>query len=279
MTTVIGRFRTALVKAGYLALLFGNSVFSETAHADLLDDIKERGSIIVATEMRYAPFDMVVEGRYQGLCKDLFDAVAHDLGVKAVYADLPWPSILPGLAAKRFDLVNAPVASTPVRQKRYAFTHPIGIATVGLLKRARDTQFMHPTDLAGRTVGVQKGSAELQHLKEFTAPLEDVTIREYISTDDAMVDLGTGRIDAVANALPLLQYAVQQRPESFALVSPPLSSPGYFSWITRKDAESARLLEAVNASLQAMHDDGRLEALRAKWLKNPLPLPRTLPTS
>ena len=79
MMTANGRFWTTLAKTGCLAFILGGSLLPTPTYADLLDDIQERGSITVATEMRYAPFDMIVDGRYQGLCKDLFDAVARDL--------------------------------------------------------------------------------------------------------------------------------------------------------------------------------------------------------
>ena len=48
--------------------------------------------------MLYPPFDMLVNGEYQGFCRDLADAVAAELGVTPDYHDLPWTSVLPGKA-------------------------------------------------------------------------------------------------------------------------------------------------------------------------------------
>jgi polar amino acid transport system substrate-binding protein len=248
------------------------------AHADLLADIKAKGTISVATEMHYAPFDMLVDGEYQGINRDLFDEVAKELGVKAEYLDLPWSSVLPGLEAKKFDIVNAPVTITAERMKRYSFTLPMGNATVALAKKADDTTINAPADIAGKAVGSQKGSAQLEQLKAFSTTLSSpVDVREYVNLDEAMADLAAERIQAVANSMPLLGYTAVTRPETFALVQPPFGKPTYFAWVARPGDETASLIEAVNAALKKMHDDGRLDAINKKWLGTAPELPTTMP--
>ena len=82
--------------------------------------------------------------------------MAKELGVKVEYIDLPWSSILPGLEAGKFDVVNAPVTITAERMKRYSFTLPIGNATVVLAKKTDDTSIMAPADIAGKASGRRK---------------------------------------------------------------------------------------------------------------------------
>lgn len=248
------------------------------ASADLLSDIKAKGSITVATEMHFSPFDMLVDGEYQGIDRDLFDEVAKELGVSVEYLDLPWESVLPGLDAGKFDLVNAPVTITAERMKRYAFTLPIANATVALVKKAGDDSIMAPADIAGKAAGSQKGSAQLEQLKAFAATLpQPVDVREYVNLDEALADLAAGRIQAVANSMPLLGYAATQRPETFALVTPPFGAPTYFAWVGRLGDDNKSLIEAVNAALLKMHDDGRLAAINEKWLGTAPELPVTMP--
>lgn len=248
------------------------------ASADLLSTIKARGEIVVATEMHYAPFDMLVDGQYQGIGRDLFDQIAKDLGVKVKYLDLPWSSVLPGLEARKFDLVNAPVTLTAERMKRYSFTLPMGNATVALVKKAGDASIMKPADIAGKAVGSQKGSAQLAQLEAFSKTLpKPADIREYVNIDDALADLAAGRIQAVANSLPLMGYAAVKRPEVFSLVLPPFGTPKYFGWVARSGDNSASLINAVNASLLKMHKDGRLTAIYTKWIGAVPDLPTTMP--
>ncbi len=248
------------------------------AYADLLSDIQAKGKIVVATEMHYAPFDMLVDGQYQGIGRDLFDQIAKELGVKPKYLDLPWSSVLPGLEAGKFDMVNAPVTMTAERFKRYNFTLPMGNATVALAKRAGDNSIMKPADIAGKAVGSQKGSAQLAQLIAFSKTLaKPADVREYVNIDDALADLAAGRIKAVANSLPLMGYAAVKRPNVFALVMPPFGDPKYFGWVARKGDNSASLIKAINAALIKMQKDGRLAAIYTKWIGAVPDLPTTMP--
>lgn len=263
-----------MIAAGALAL-----GLAAPASADQLADIKAKGKIVAATEMHFAPFDILVDGKYEGICHDLFTEVAKELGVQVEFLDLPWSSILPGLEAGKFDVVNAPVTITAERVQRYSFTLPMGNATVALLKRAGDDSINKPEDIAGKVAGSQKGSAQLDQLKAFAATLsKPVDIREYVNIDEAMADLAAGRIEAVANSMPLMGYAAVQRPDTFALVTPPFGSPKYFAWVARKGDDSASLIAAINDALLKMHKDGRLDAINKKWLGTAPELPTEMPS-
>ena len=62
--------------------LAGVTIGFSSARADQLADIKASGKIHFATEMLYPPFDMLVNGNYEGFCRDLADLVTSELGVK-----------------------------------------------------------------------------------------------------------------------------------------------------------------------------------------------------
>jgi polar amino acid transport system substrate-binding protein len=269
--------KNRFVKSTAMAVLFGLGLTAQ-AQADKLADIKAKGTITAATEMHYAPFDMLKDGEYQGIGRDLFDEVAKELGVKAEYIDLPWASILPGLEAGKFDIVNAPVTITAERVARYSFTLPIGNATVALAKKAGDDTISKPEDIAGKPVGSQKGSAQLEQLKALSASLsEPADIREYVNIDEALADLAAGRIKGVANSMPLMGYAAVERPELFELVMPPFGDPKYFGWVAQPGDDSASLIAAINEALLKMHEDGRLDAINEKWLGAAPELPTTMP--
>lgn len=249
-----------------------------TAQADLLADIKAKGKIVAATEMHYAPYDMLKDGEYQGICHDLMVEVAKELGVEVEFLDLPWQSILPGLEAGKFDFVNAPVTITAERVKRYAFTLPMGNATVALAKKAGDDSIQKPEDIAGKTVGSQKGSAELAQVEAYSQTLPaPVDVRGYVNIDEALADLAAGRIQAVANAVGLMGYAAEQRPGLFELVMPPFGDPKYFGWVARGGDDSAALIAAINEAFVKMHKDGRFKAINEKWLGANPELPTTMP--
>ena len=269
------------IHTSFKAALFGLAALGlgTAAQADQLADIKAAGKIVTATDMHYAPFDMLNNGTYEGITKDLFDEVSKEIGAEPVYQDIPWTAELPGLEVKKFDIVIAPVTITPERLERYTFTLPIADATVSLVKAAANADVNKPEDIKGKTVGVQQGTAQFKQLEAYGEKLGGVTIKEYGTTDEAYADLAAGRLDAVAGSLPNLTYLVKNRPETFALLNPAqFGEPKYFAWVLRKDADSETFAKAINDALLKMTDDGRVKAIQEKWLGAAVELPREVPT-
>jgi len=226
--------------------------------------------------MQFPPFDISDNGTYKGLNRDLVDAVGKEMGLKVTYLDLPWTSILPGLEAKKFDLCIAPVTITNERMKHYAFTVPIADATAALMKRADDKSITKPEDIAGKTVGGQKGTSQLAQLKEFAAKLpKPAELKEYVDNNQSYADLAAGRIDAAVNSLPNLAYAAQQRSDTFAVVTPPFGQPTYFSWVGRLDDKT--LIDAINAAILAVEADGTMAKMQKTWFGQTMDLPKTVP--
>jgi polar amino acid transport system substrate-binding protein len=243
---------------------------------DSLAEVKKRGTLTTATEMQFPPFDISDNGTYKGVDRELVDAVAKELGVNVSYLDLPWTSVLPGLEAKKFDLVIAPVTITKERMKHYAFSVPIADATAALMKRADDKSITKPEDIAGKTVGGQKGTSQVAQLKEFAAKLpKPVEVKEYVDNNQASADLAAGRIDATVNSLPNLAYAAAQRPDTFAVVTPPFGQPTYFSWVARLDDKS--LIDAINAAIVKLDGDGTMAKIQKTWFGQTVDLPKTVP--
>ncbi len=237
------------------------------AHAqDALGRVKQTGVIKVGTETAFAPFDFIKDGEHVGFNVDLFNEVAKELGVKLEWVLLPWEGVLPGLEAGKFDMVGGPATITKARMERYRFSPPVAEATVALLKRKGDTAIMKPADVSGKAVGAGKASAQLAQVKSFgdTLPAK-VDAREYPGNNEAYADLAAGRIVAVANSITNIAYVAQQRPDTFEVVKPAFGVKSYFGYIGRKDADSAKLMGAIDAAILKMKADGRLAKLQKKW--------------
>ena len=270
---MIRRSLMAKILAGLCAATL-LSLTTLAAHADQLADVKKAGELVVGTEMQFAPFDFLEGGKQAGVNKDVFTEIGKELGVKVRYIDLPWPSVLPGLEAKNFDIVGGPIIVTKARKERYRFVSPIAEATVALLVSARKDEIAKPEDIAGKTVGAGKGSGQLDELKVYAATLpEKVTIREYVDNNQAYADLAAGRIQAVANSYPNIAYVAAQRSAVFKVVQPPFGKKAYFAFMGRKADESASLLDAIDVALKKMHDDGRLAEIQKKWLGTAMDVP------
>jgi polar amino acid transport system substrate-binding protein len=268
-------FKDGAISAVIAALAILISALSSARSQGLLDEAKARGELVLGTEMQYAPFEFLDNNTPTGYSIDLFSLVAADLGVKTRYLDLPFASVIPGLEAKKFDLVEATTTIAKARLERYHFTLPIAVATVALVKRKGDPSIQTPADIAGKVVGGTKGSAQTKLLQDYaqTLPGGVKQIKEYIGSPNAYADLEAGRIVAVAGSLPNLAYLVKTRPDAFELVLPAFGPEAYFGWMARKDDGSRQLVDAINTSLVKLSKDGKLRELQLRWFGVEMNLP------
>ena len=249
------------------------------AKADLLEEIKQRGTFVVGTEARFPPFEFVEGGEIVGYSSDMMEHIMKALpGVTLEQLDLPWQGILPGLAAKRFDYVITSVTVTKERYDAYHLSLPIADATMAVIKRKGDDSIGSAEDIAGKVVGSQAGSAQLQALEALAAELEAAgtpvsEIRTYVDFGEAYADLGAGRLAAVVNSLPNQLEAARQRPDVFEVVLPTFGPKKYFSWAGRKDEESASLNEFMDQQIRALNESGTLAELQQKWFGDVMELP------
>jgi polar amino acid transport system substrate-binding protein len=269
-----------LVKIGslLLAALSLATLSTSTARADLLEQVKAKGEIVIGTEAAFPPFEFVQDGKIEGYSADLLAEIMKDLpGVKANRLDVPWQGILPGLAAGKFDFIVTSVTATKERYERYSLSLPIADATVALLVRA-DSDIKTPEETAGKIVASQTGSAQLQALnglgeKLAAAGKKFSDVREYVSFDEAYADLAAGRVDAVAQSFPNLADAVKKRPDAFRIITPPFGPKVYFSWAARKDEDSKSLSAFFDEGLRKLNTSGKMEELQEKWFGFAMPVP------
>lgn len=266
---------------GLVAALLISTPF---AQADQLERIKEQGELVLGTEARFPPFEFVENGQIVGYTSDLLKLISAELpGVEIKQLDLPWQGILSGLETSKFDYAYSAMTATQERFDRYALSLPIADASVGLLKRIADGGFTLHSDLNGKTVGTQAGSGQLTVLTAYRDVVAqsgiNFEIKEYVDYSEAYADLGAGRIDAVANALPNLLFIAKQRSDIFAVLPDTLGPKLYFVWAARKDEESASLAAFFDEQIRKLNESGQMTALQEKWFGFPMPVPSdALPT-
>src|SRR3546814_3216945 len=108
------------------------------AHSASLQDIKDRGQvrIAVANEIPYGYMDL--KGQAKGVGPDVAKHIMEQLGIKKIeWITTNFGSLIPGLRAKRFDMVAAEMAILPQRCKEVLFSDPNSSYGEGLLEIGR----------------------------------------------------------------------------------------------------------------------------------------------
>src|SRR6218665_561134 len=146
---------------GSLGLVLGASAIGNSyAAEDLLQTIKQRGTLQVGLEGTYPPFNYQGEsGKLTGFEVEFSEALAKELGVKAKLQPTKWDGILAALESKRLDVVINQVTISDERKKKYDFSEPYTVSGIQALTQKKEAgKIASANDLTGKKVGVGLGT-------------------------------------------------------------------------------------------------------------------------
>ncbi|BCJ89631.1 amino acid ABC transporter [Terrihabitans soli] len=259
-----------------MAVVAGVLAFSALTHgagAATLEEIKKRGYLIVATEDDYKPFEFMEDGKPVGFDNELLAELRKTFPVEIRQEVIPWTGLLAGVATGKYDVAITAAMITKERVKTLDFSVPIADSTHYYAKRKGDDSIKGIKDLAGKTVGVQAGSAQLEKLPELQAMLDKTggklgEVKQYTSYPEAYQDLALKRLDFVINTIINLKSLVKDKPDVFE-IGEPVSGQTVPAWAVAKG--NTELLAVLNEFLLAQKKSGKLGELQAKWLGQAFP--------
>ena len=211
------------------------------------------GELTVCSEIPYAPFEFEDEnGEFTGFDIDLVRAISEELGLELSVVNTGFEGIQSGaaLAAKQCDLAASAMTITEEREENLDFTDAYFDAGQSLLVTA-DSEIGSLADTDGLTIGVQADTTGLRYAEE-NKP-EGAELTEYTSGADAITALQAGQVDAVLQDLPVNVEAAQND-DSLTVIEEYSTGEEYGFAVAEEGAEA--LLEAVNAALQTLRDNG-----------------------
>jgi len=236
------------------------------ARADALADVKKAGVLKVAVPQDFPPFGTVgADMKPQGYDIDMAELLAKDLGVKLELVPVTSANRIPYLTTKKVDLVISSLGKNPEREKVIDFSAAYAPFFNGVFGPAGE-KVAGPGDLAGKTVGVTRGSVEDIELAKVMPA--STTVKRYEDNNGTISAFLSGQVELIATgnvvAAAILAKNPPKRPEVKFLIK---DSPCYVGL----DKGEPALMEAVNAAIAKAKKDGRLSAISKKWLGADLP--------
>ena len=223
---------------------------------DLLARIRERGTLIIATEGDWSPWTYHDENDVlTGFDVELGTLIAERFGVTPEFQETDWDSILAGVDAGRFDIACNGVDWTEERAEKYTFSEPYVYMQEVLVVRGDNEDIHGIEDLAGRTTANSPNSTYAQEAEQ--AGAEVLYVNTLLETLQAVEQ---GRADATINARASIMDYLEMHPDANLKIV--YEAEGTSVCIpARKDADSERLIAAVNEVLAELRASGRLAEL------------------
>ncbi len=205
------------------------------------------------TTLEVAPWAYKNEGdsQYQGIFPELVDEIERLSGHKINVSLTPYARINRELESGRQDctiLVTDEERAKVVQIGELLFDHPVGVIAHHSVK------LDNYDDLLGLRISLLRGSVIS---KRFNA---DENLKKEFDTDYviSLKKLQHRRLDAIAGALPTIQYLANQN-DMAGLLGEPLqlsSEPIYFQ--CSKNSKQLQYMEDINAAIREIKETGTL---------------------
>jgi len=215
----------------------------------------------IATEGAYPPFNNKnAKGELVGFDVDIAKAICAEMKAKCTLVAQDWDGIIPGLLAKKYDLIVASMSITDERKKKVAFSAPYYSDFLQFV--AKKGSGFQPTDagVKGKTLGAQRSTISSQYLEDKYRKVAKIKV--YDKQTAAWLDLKSGRLNAVlADIYPAYDWI--QKNKGYALVGKKIDINDKIGIAGRK--EDAELLKKVTAAIKAIRDNGTYAKINKKY--------------
>jgi len=265
----------ALALCAGAALTHGASAaVDEAARAMLPDDMKQKGTLVVAMPLDFEPFNYLDEKNEQtGLDVDMIRAVGEKLGLKVDIQRMGFASMIPSVSGGRVDAAMSAMGILPARLPLVSFVR-YGHFSNGLVVRKGNPTNVRNDDACGHTLSVEKGTQPLliwqKKSEECVAagkPKIELLVFEGKGPQVLAVESGRAEAAGVGFATAIVA-AKHSNGKLDAAPGGPVPGATVECGIAF-NKQNVKLGQAMEAALNGLVKDGTFDKIWEKWQLSP----------
>jgi polar amino acid transport system substrate-binding protein len=256
-----GTHRRGLLKAGVAASLLAAVPSALRAQPKIAPpNIIKAGTLVMSINPTLPPLQFVDDkGQLQGMRVELANECCKRLGLAPEYIRTEFATMIPGLAAKRWDMINTGIFWTEERSKLMYMVPYEQAAISFLVAKGNPLGLKTVDDLAGKRISVELGGIEERRTREVNdivtkKGLKPVTVMTFNNFAEAFQALKAGQSDA-ATCIDATAMFMQQRGDFTRAISGVFPQTACFAFADKP------LAEAVVGALDALRKDGFYDKL------------------
>ena len=242
-------------------------IVSATAAVFVLAGAGSALALDICVEGAYPPFsETAADGSIVGFDPDIANALCAEIGETCEMVKVDFDGIIPALLEKKCDAIVASMSATDERRQVIDFTGRYYLEPNRFVAAADSGLEDTPEGLAGKVVGVQRGTIHQNYME---AHFPDTELRLYGTQDEMMLDLTAGRIEAVMASGIALDGGFLKTPagEGYAFLGgehydPAIHGTGASIGVRKEDTT---LRDKLTEAIAAIRADGTYDEIRAKY--------------
>jgi polar amino acid transport system substrate-binding protein len=227
------------------------------------EEFRSKGTLVVATDPTYAPNEFVDrDGRtIVGMDVDLIAAIGRQLGLEVDVQKATFDAIIPGLAARRYDVGISSFTDTREREQTVDFVTYFSAGT-SFYVRTGGPDITTIADVCGEKVAVEKGTIQATDVETQNRRCDTpADLQVYPDQNGANLAIQSGRADVGMADSPVAAYIVKQSGGMFRLDGEPYGTAPYGIALPKDSGLAEPVLEAVRALMA----DGTYRRILEQW--------------
>ncbi len=229
--------------------------------------IVQDGVMRIGIDPSFPPFERDDgKGNLSGLDIALANELVRDwsaqtgVPIRVQYVYSGFDGLYDALVADQFDVILSALPYNPKKTEDVLFSHSYYNGGPLTIVRQDDAETKSWKDLTGKRVGVELGSSGDSFARRWSKRL-DMDLSEFNTPTDALAALPRGQVDGVfTDDIAVEDFRTAQ--DGVKTVGDPLTDE-FLVLAVRRSAPT--LLAQINAVIDAMKSDGRMERLKAEW--------------
>jgi polar amino acid transport system substrate-binding protein len=183
------------------------------------------------------------------------------MGIEAEFKPIDWSAKEAELNGKRVDMLWNGLTITEERKKNIAFTSPY-MENHQIIVVPKSSTIKTKAELATRVIGIQDGSSAIDAVQRDPIAASFKELKKFGDNVTALMDLSTGRLDAVVLDEVVGRYYTAKRPDDYAVLEDNFGTEEYGVGLRKDDSE---LLVGLQKALDEMKADGSAARISTEW--------------
>ena len=265
------RFAASLLAAAALGVsAIAYAAVDDAARALLPDDLKQKGTLVVAMPLDFEPFNYLDEKNEQtGLDVDMIRAIGERLGLKVDIQRMGFASMIPSVSGGRVDAAMSAMGILPARLPLVSFVR-YGHFSNGLVVRKGNPTNIRNDDACGHTISVEKGTQPLLVWQKksdecVAAGKPKIELLVFDGKGPQVLAVESGRAEAAGVGFATAIVAAKHSNGKLdAAPGGPVPGATVECGIAFSKT-NVKLGQAMEAALKAMQKDGTYDKIYDKW--------------
>ena len=230
--------------------------------------VAQAADLKVAIDPTYEPFTYKTpDGKPTGFDVDVANAICAELKRNCVFVEQVWDSMIPGLQARKYDVIVSSLSITEER-KRVSDCSDRYYKTPSAIGGKKGTPYTGPATLKGKRIGVLKGSTQEKWAMGELKPA-GVTVVPYEAQDQVYLDINAGRLDGTVADKVEVHGGFLRKPEGkdYGYVGHDQYETKYYGdgiGIGMRKGQKA-LKEQINAAIMTIRSNGTYNTIAKKY--------------